>query len=65
MGGFKRQAPFIIGVAGGTASGKTTVYASPLHLITLQPISERPIPDSDRDFIQFKKKKPILFAGAR
>jgi uridine kinase len=25
LGGFKRQAPFIIGVAGGTASGKTTV----------------------------------------
>lgn len=43
MGGFKRQAPFIIGVAGGTASGKTTVYASPLHIITLQPISEQPI----------------------
>jgi uridine kinase len=29
LGGFKRQAPFIIGVAGGTASGKTTVYAPP------------------------------------
>lgn len=37
MGGFKRQAPFIIGVAGGTASGKTTVYASFLHIITCSP----------------------------
>lgn len=65
MGGFKRQAPFIIGVAGGTASGKTTVYASPLHLITCSHHLREayPISDSDRDFIQFKKT--ILFAGAR
>lgn len=62
MGGFKRQAPFIIGVAGGTASGKTTVYASPLHIIALQPPSPRgpSISDSDRDFIQFKKKQFYL-----
>jgi len=38
-GGFKRQAPFIIGVAGGTASGKTTVCEMIITLLKDQRVA--------------------------